>query len=89
VKILQLTKKLAQSDTKGVMAARLLELLWSISLHAGPEASAHALESHALADILGHYASVNCASKEAFMDRCLQMVTQGKALINRCIQISH
>lgn len=79
VKILQLTKKLAQSDTKGVMAVRLLELLWSISLYAGPEASAHALESHALADILGQYASVNCANKEIFMDRCLQMVTQGTA----------
>eukprot|EP00245_Coleochaete_scutata_P011528 TRINITY_DN429_c0_g2_i1.p1 TRINITY_DN429_c0_g2~~TRINITY_DN429_c0_g2_i1.p1 ORF type:complete len:2250 (-),score=350.03 TRINITY_DN429_c0_g2_i1:694-7287(-) len=79
VKILQLIKKLARSDTKGVMATRLLELLWKM-MHSG-EASAEVLESNALTEILGHYHSVNCANKNVYIERCLKMLELGDSVI--------
>ncbi|GBG68280.1 hypothetical protein CBR_g2828 [Chara braunii] len=79
VKILQLVKKLARSDTKGVMATRLLELLWNM-MHSG-EVPAEVLESGAMTEILGHYHSVNCASKDVYIQRCLAMVRKGESVI--------
>eukprot|EP00897_Mesotaenium_endlicherianum_P008194 jgi/Mesen1/7402/ME000388S06619 len=79
VKILQLVKKLAESDTKGVMATRLLELLWSL-MHSG-EATAEVLESGAFTEILAHYDSISCASKDVFIKRCMDTVASGQAVI--------
>ncbi|XP_024517218.1 probable ubiquitin carboxyl-terminal hydrolase FAF-X isoform X1 [Selaginella moellendorffii] len=79
VKILSLVKKLARSDTKGVMAQRLLELLWNM-MHSG-EAPAEVLDSGALTEILGHYDSVNCASKDEYISKCLKNVEHGISVI--------
>ncbi|KAJ7514417.1 hypothetical protein O6H91_23G042900 [Diphasiastrum complanatum] len=79
VKILSLVKKLARSDTKGVMASRLLELLWNM-MHTG-EAPAEILESGALTEILGHYDSVNCANKDVYISRCLKNIEKGESVI--------
>lgn len=79
VKILTLVKKLARSDNKGVMASRLLELLWKMMLSG--EAPGEILESGAFTEILGHYDSINCASKDVYISRCLANMKEGKFVI--------
>ncbi|CAI7802573.1 unnamed protein product, partial [Closterium sp. NIES-53] len=106
-KLMQLVKKLARSDTRGVMASRLLQLLWMLvfdpphthavstgSVLAAPApasaaalaaaadvASVNVLESKALTEVLGHYASVGCANKEEYMQRCLQAISREESVI--------
>eukprot|EP00271_Cylindrocystis_brebissonii_P017350 TRINITY_DN4491_c0_g1_i1.p1 TRINITY_DN4491_c0_g1~~TRINITY_DN4491_c0_g1_i1.p1 ORF type:complete len:2223 (-),score=458.73 TRINITY_DN4491_c0_g1_i1:345-6917(-) len=61
------------------MATRLLELLWNM-LHSG-EAPNEVLDSGAFTEILGHYDSVQRASKAVYIKRCLDMVEAEKSVL--------
>ena len=70
-KILEMVQKLARTDAAGVMAERLLELLWRM-LHAGRHERSDDETTAAFARVLGHYARAGSPwhpqlSVEAFM----------------------
>lgn len=79
IKILTFLKKLARSDNKGIMAERLLELLWNM-MYMG-EAPGEVLESGAFTEILGHYISVDRANQDVYILRCLAKVKAGESVI--------
>ncbi|KAK3263467.1 Ubiquitin carboxyl-terminal hydrolase 24, partial [Cymbomonas tetramitiformis] len=78
-KILELAKKLAHSDKEGVMATRLLELLWRMSN--SRETPREVIDSGALKETLAHYASVQHASKEDFIARCIRNLQAGASVL--------
>ena len=72
-KILEMVQKLARSDARGIMAERLLELLWRMT-HSGEGGAASDEETvAAFANILGHYERTGaaCASRDAWARRAL------------------
>jgi hypothetical protein len=77
-KILEMVQKLAKSDSQGVMAERLLELLWRM-IHAGEGAGSSAEMVTAFTQILGHYDRMSCAKKEDWMGRALGNVSDQSA----------
>ncbi|XP_057829363.2 uncharacterized protein LOC131040449 isoform X2 [Cryptomeria japonica] len=79
VKILGFLKKLARSDNRGIMAERLLELLWNMMYT--EEALDEVLESGAFIEILGHYISVDRASQDVYILQCLSKVKVGEFVI--------
>ncbi|KAH7405461.1 hypothetical protein KP509_15G071100 [Ceratopteris richardii] len=61
------------------MASRLLELLWKLMLL--DEVPGEILESGAFAEILGHYDSIEFASKDVYISRCLENIRGEKLVI--------
>ena len=80
-KILEMVQKLARSDARGIMAERLLELLWRMTHAGGGEGGAASDDETvaAFANILGHYerAGAACASRGEWARRALSGVREG------------
>ena len=72
-KILEMVQKLARSDSQGVMAKRLLELLWRM-IHAREGAASSTEIVAAFTKILAHYDRMKWAQKEEWMARTLDNV---------------
>ena len=82
-KILEMVQKLARSDARGIMAERLLELLWRMT-HSGEGGAASDEETvAAFANILGHYERTGaaCASRDAWARRALSGVGAGDEML--------
>ena len=73
-KILETVQKLAGSDGKGVMADRLLELLWRMTHDAGG-----AEMVAAFVRVLGHYDRMERASKSQWMARVIGDIRERRA----------
>ena len=79
-KILEMVQKLARTDAAGVMAERLLELLWRM-LHAGRHERSDDETTAAFARVLGHYARAGspCARPDDWARRALANVRERDA----------
>lgn len=73
-KILETVQKLAGSDGKGVMAERLLELLWRMTHDAGGAEMVAAFTR-----VLGHYDRMERASKSQWMARVVGDIRERRA----------